>query len=230
MSIYRIAIDGPAGAGKSTIAKAVAKQLGIDYVDTGAMYRAIALKLIRTGTDYKDPDRLAELLADTDVDFDSGRTLLDGEDVSSLIRTQEVSEMASASSAVQAVRDKLVALQQAMGKRKSLVMDGRDIASKVFPDAELKFYVTASSAVRAERRAQDMKAAGQPCDVEQIRREIEARDYRDMHRENSPLVRVPEAVLVDTSYQTIEESVAEVTGRARALCPKGKTEGDKDGK
>ena len=116
MSIYRIAIDGPAGAGKSTIAKAAAKQLGIDYVDTGAMYRAIALKLIRTGTDYNDPKALVALLESTDVDFDSGRTMLDGEDVSGLIRTQEVSEMASASSAVQAVRDKLVALQQSMGK------------------------------------------------------------------------------------------------------------------
>ena len=227
MSIYRIAIDGPAGAGKSTIAKAAAKELGIDYVDTGAMYRAIALKLIRTGTDHNDPEALAQLLASTDVDFDAGKTLLDGEDVSGLIRTQEVSEMASASSAVQAVRDKLVALQQAMGKRKSLVMDGRDIASKVFPDAELKFYVTASSLVRAERRAEDMRAAGQPCDVQQIQAEIEARDYRDMHRENSPLIRVPEAVLIDTSYQTIEESVAEVTDRVKALESKGNKRGRK---
>ena len=217
MKIYRIAIDGPAGAGKSTIAKAAAKELGIDYVDTGAMYRAIALKLIRTGTDYNDAAALEKLLAATDVDFDSGKTLLDGEDVSGLIRTQEVSNMASSSSTVQAIRDKLVALQQAMGKRKSLVMDGRDIASKVFPDAELKFYVTASSRVRAERRAAYMKASGQPCDVDQIQKEIEERDYRDMHRENSPLVQVPEAVLVDTSCQTIEESVAEVTGRAKAL-------------
>ena len=133
--------------------------------------------------------------------------------------------MASASSAVQAVRDKLVALQQAMGKRKSLVMDGRDIATKVFPDAELKFYVTASSLVRAERRAEDMKAAGQPCDVKQIQAEIEARDYRDMHRENSPLTRVPEAVLIDTSHQTIEESVAEVTDRVKALQSKGNKRG-----
>ena len=124
--------------------------------------------------------------------------------------------MASASSTVQAVRDKLVALQQAMGERKSLIMDGRDIATKVFPDAELKFYVTARSDVRAQRRAKDMEAAGQPCDPVQIQKEIEDRDYRDMHRANSPLVQVPEAVLIDTSDHSLEENVAAVTSRARA--------------
>ena len=208
--IYRIAMDGPAGAGKSTIAKCVAKRLGIDYVDTGAMYRAVALKLIRTGTDYKDPGALAKLLADTDVDFSAGSIYLDGECVDGVIRTQEVSAMASASSAVQAVRDKLVALQQAMGRRKSLVMDGRDIATKVFPDAELKFYITARSDVRAQRRAIDMELAGQPCDVFQIQKEIEARDWADMHRENSPLVQVPEAIVIDTSDHSLEENVGMV--------------------
>ncbi|MBQ5414797.1 MAG: (d)CMP kinase, partial [Firmicutes bacterium] len=138
MNIVRIAMDGPAGAGKSTIAKRVARQMGIDYIDTGAMYRAFALKILRTGTDVNDADALAALLKDTDVDYAGGSIYLDGENVDGLIRTQEVSEMASVSSAVQAVRDKLVAAQQAMGKRKSLVMDGRDIGSKVFPDAELK--------------------------------------------------------------------------------------------
>ena len=207
MKPFRIAIDGPAGAGKSTIAKLIAGELGIDYIDTGAMYRAIALKLFRTGTDYNDPKALAELLAATDVDYSAGKVYLDGEDVSGLIRTQEVSEMASASSAVQAVRDKLVALQQAMGERKSLVMDGRDIGTKVFPDAEIKFYVTASSRVRAKRRALDMKAAGQPCDVDQIQKEIEARDYRDSHRANSPLTQLPEAVVIDTSRRGIKSTV-----------------------
>ena len=215
MGILRIAVDGPARAEKSTVAKIVAKKLGIDYIDTGAMYRAIALKLFRTGTDYNDPEALAALLADTDVDFTGGSIYLDGENVDGLIRTQEVSEMASASSAVQAVRDKLVALQQAMGRRKSLIMDGRDIASKVFPDAELKFYVTASSQVRAERRALDMAALGQPCDVDQIREEIEARDYRDMHRANSPLVQVDDAIVIDTSYSTLEETLEEVMGYIR---------------
>ncbi len=212
MAVYRIAVDGPAGAGKSTLAKLIAKKLGIDYIDTGAMYRAIALKLIRTGTDYNDADALAKLLADTDVDFDSGKTMLDGEDVSGLIRTQEVSEMASASSAVSALREKLVALQQAMGKRKALIMDGRDIASKVFPDAEIKFYVTARSDVRAARRAEDIRAAGQPCDPAQIQKEIEARDYRDMHRAVSPLTLVPEAVIIDTSDKTVPQTVNYMMG------------------
>ena len=208
MHIYRIAVDGPAGAGKSTIAKCIAKLLGIDYIDTGAMYRAIALKLQRTGVDYNDPDALAQLLETTDVDFSEGSIYLDGENVDGLIRTQEVSELASASSAVQAVRDKLVALQQEMGKRKSVIMDGRDIATKVFPDAELKFYITASSRVRAQRRALDMKKLGQPSDIDQIQKEIESRDYRDMHRENSPLVKVEDAIEIDTSDRSLEENVA----------------------
>ncbi len=212
MAVYRIAVDGPAGAGKSTLAKLLAQKLGIDYIDTGAMYRAVALKLIRTGTDYNDSEALAKLLADTDVDFDAGKTLLDGEDISGLIRTQEVSEMASASSAVPAIREKLVALQQAMGKRKPIIMDGRDIASKVFPDAEVKFYVTARSDVRARRRAEDMRAAGQPCDPVQIQKEIEARDYRDMHREVSPLTLVPEAVIIDTSNRSISNTIDYMMG------------------
>ena len=212
MAVYRIAVDGPAGAGKSTLAKLLAQKLGIDYIDTGAMYRAVALKLIRTGTDYNDAEALAKLLADTDVDFDAGKTLLDGEDISSLIRTQEVSEMASASSAVPAIREKLVALQQAMGKRKPIIMDGRDIASKVFPDADVKFYVTARSDVRARRRAEDMRAAGQPCDPVQIQKEIEARDYRDMHREVSPLTLVPEAVIIDTSDRSISNTIDYMMG------------------
>ena len=220
MSIVRIAMDGPAGAGKSTIAKRVARELGIDYIDTGAMYRAFALKILRTGTDLKDADALAALLKDTDVDYAGGSIFLDWENVDGLIRTQEVSEMASVSSAVQAVRDKLVAAQQAMGKRKSLVMDGRDIGSKVFPDAELKFYITASSRVRAERRAIDMELAGQPCDVDQIQKEIETRDYRDMHRANSPLVKVADAIEIDTSDASLEESVAEVMGHINSFLSK----------
>ncbi len=220
MNIVRIAMDGPAGAGKSTIAKRVARELGIDYIDTGAMYRAFALKILRTGTDLKDADALAALLKGTDVDYAGGSIFLDGENVDGLIRTREVSEMASVSSAVQAVRDKLVAAQQAMGKRKSLVMDGRDIGSKVFPDAERKFYITASSRVRAERRAIDMELAGQPCDVDQIQKEIEARDYRDMHRASSPLVKVPDAIEIDTTDETLEESLARVMGYINSFLSK----------
>ena len=205
MSIYRIAVDGPAGAGKSTLAKLVAKELGIDYVDTGAMYRAIALKLIRTGTDCHDPKALAELLANTDVDFDAGKTLLDGEDVSGLIRTQEVSEMASVSSAVQAVRDKLVALQQAMGKRKSLVMDGRDIGTTVFPEAEIKIFMIATPEVRAQRRFDEMKAKGQDPVFEDVMKNLLERDYIDSHREVSPLSRADDAYVMDNSDMTLHE-------------------------
>ena len=232
MDHLRIALDGPAAAGKSTIAKCIAKELGIDYIDTGAMYRAIALKLLRTGIDYNDPEALAVLLDSTDVDFDAGHVYLDEEDVSGLIRTQEVSAVASASSAVQAVRDKLVALQQAMGKRKSLVMDGRDIGTKVFPDAELKFYITASPRVRAERRAKELELAGQPCDVDQIEKEIEERDWRDMHRENSPLVQADDAVLVDTSDRTLEGSVEAVMAYIRDYLDQSilnKLTGEEDG-
>ena len=138
-----VAIDGPAGAGTSTIAKRLAQRIGADYIDTGAMYRAVALKLLRTGTDYNDPEALQTMLDAMDVDFSQGKTILDGEDVSGLIRTPEISALASPSSGVPAVRYKLTALQQAMGKRKSIVMDGRDIGTVVFPDADFKFFLTA---------------------------------------------------------------------------------------
>lgn len=206
--MIRIAIDGPSGAGKSTMAKLLAKDLDIDYIDTGAMYRAIALKLFRTGTDCNNPEDLAKLLATTDVDYEGGKVFLDGEDVSGLIRTPEVSEMASVSSAIPAVREKLVALQKAMGERKSLVMDGRDIGTNVLKDtAEYKFYLDASPAVRAERRAIDMRLAGQTVDEEALRKEIEERDYRDSHRDVNPLMQAPDAFYIDSSFLTIEEVV-----------------------
>ena len=170
--IVRIAIDGPAGAGKSTIATMLASELGIDYIDTGAMYRAIALKLLRSGTDYSDEEALAELLASTDVDFRGGKVFLDGEDVSSLIRTPEISELASASSTVLAIREKLVELQQAMGMRRSVIMDGRDITTKVLPFAEHKFYLTASVEERARRRALEFAEKGLPCEIEQVKADI----------------------------------------------------------
>ena len=147
--IYRVAIDGPAGAGKSTMAKILAERLGIDYIDTGAMYRAIALKLLKTNTDYNDERALADLLERTDVDYYGGKVYLDGEDVSSKIRTPEVSDMASKSSAVPAVRDKLGELQMAIAKKRSLLMDGRDIGTVIIPDAEFKFFLNASSRIRS---------------------------------------------------------------------------------
>lgn len=202
-----VAIDGPAGAGKSTIAKLVAQRIGADYIDTGAMYRAVALKLLRTGTDYKDPEALQAMLDGMDVDFSEGRTILDGEDVSGLIRTPEISALASPSSGVPAVRYKLTALQQAMGKRKSIVMDGRDIGTVVFPDADFKFFLTASADERARRRTEEMRAKGQEADFETIRADIIQRDYQDSHREFRPLKKAEGAVEIDSTDMSIESVV-----------------------
>ena len=203
----RIAVDGPAGAGKSTVAKEVAKALGIDYIDTGAMYRAIALKLIRTGTDYNDTEALAKMLETTDVDFDGGRTYLDGEDVSDLIRTPEISALASPSSAVPAIREKLVSLQRGMGERKSVIMDGRDIGTNVFTDAEFKFYLTASSEERARRRTLELKEKGQDADFETVKAEIEKRDFQDMNRPLNPLCKAEDAIEIDSSHMDIDQVV-----------------------
>ena len=202
-----VAIDGPAGAGKSTIAKLVAQRIGADYIDTGAMYRAVALKLFRTGTDYKDPEALQAMLDGMDVDFSEGHTILDGEDVSGLIRTPEISALASPSSGIPAVRYKLTALQQAMGKRKSIVMDGRDIGTVVFPDADFKFFLTASADERARRRTEEMRAKGQEADFETIRADIIQRDYQDSHREFRPLKKAEGAVEIDSTDMSIESVV-----------------------
>ena len=205
--IYRIAIDGPAGAGKSTMAKLLAANLGIDYIDTGAMYRAIAVKLIRTATDYNDAKALARLLETTDVDYYGGCVYLDGEDISSLIRTQEVSNMASESSAVPAVRDKLGELQMSIAKKRSLIMDGRDIGTIIIPDAEYKFYLNASSRIRAYRRLCELREKGVDCDLDAIEEEIRERDYRDSHRDYHPLKKADDAVEIDTSDLTIAQVV-----------------------
>ncbi len=205
--IYRIAIDGPAGAGKSTMAKALAERLSIDYIDTGAMYRAVALKLLKTGVDYEDGDALEKLLKGTDVDYCGGRVYLDGEDVSSVIRTPEVSDMASKSSAVPAVRDKLGELQMAIAKKRSVIMDGRDIGTVIIPDAEFKFYLNASSRIRAYRRVCEMREKGIDCDLDSVEQEIKERDYRDSHRDYHPLRKADDAVEIDTSDMKISEVV-----------------------
>lgn len=205
--LLRIAIDGPAGAGKSTMAKILAERLGIDYIDTGAMYRAIAVKLLRTGTDYHDANALKRLLEDTDVDYFGGRIYLDGEDISGIIRTPEVSAMASESSAVPAVRDKLGELQIALGKRRSLLMDGRDIGTVIIPDAEYKFFLNASSRIRAYRRVCELREKGIACDLDVIEEEIKERDYRDSHRDYHPLKKADDAIEIDTSDLTINQVV-----------------------
>ena len=207
--IFSVAIDGPAGAGKSTIAKSLSKRLGVIYVDTGAMYRAMALYLLRCGVDPEDAASISEKCADADISiaFENGaqQVILNGENVSGLIRTEEVSSMASKSSVNGDVRAKLVELQQKLAKRESLVMDGRDIGTVVLPDAEVKIYLTASSEVRAKRRYDELIAKGEKCDLKQIEADIIERDHRDMTREISPLKQADDAVLVDTSDMTIKE-------------------------
>ncbi|MDR3363939.1 MAG: (d)CMP kinase [Clostridiales Family XIII bacterium] len=199
-----IAIDGPSGAGKSTIAKLLAKEFGIDYIDTGAMYRAVALKVMGAGTDTSDADALGALLDGTDVDFAGGQVLLDSEDVSGQIRTPEVSMEASRVSAIPAVRKKLVALQREMGVRKSVVMDGRDIGSNVFPGAEHKFFITASPEVRAERRRKELAGKGENASFEEVLADIRKRDWDDSHRALNPLVKTDDAVEIGTDTLGIE--------------------------
>ena len=211
----RIAVDGPAGSGKSTVAKEVAKELNIDYIDTGAMYRAIAVKLIRTGTDYNDPEGLAKMLASTDVDFSAGKTYLDGEDVSGIIRTPEVSALASPSSAIPAIRYKLTDLQQAMGERKSVIMDGRDIGTVVFPDAEFKFFLVAEPDIRAKRRTLELQEKGEAADFETVKAEMLKRDHQDSTRAFRPLKKADDAIEIDTSYMSIEEVTKAILDRVK---------------
>ncbi len=204
-----IAIDGPAGAGKSTIAKMAAKELGYIYVDTGAMYRAMALYLLRKGVDRNDTTAIEKACEDADISisYENGQqvVLLMGENVNAFLRTEEVGNMASASSVNPRVREKLVALQQKLAAEKDVVMDGRDIGTVVLPDSKCKIYLTASSAVRAKRRYDELTAKGETCDIDKIEADIIERDHRDMTREHSPLKQAEDAVLIDSSDMTIEE-------------------------
>ena len=210
MSI-NIAIDGPAGAGKSTIAKMVAKKLGYIYVDTGAMYRAMALFIMRQGIDPSDSVTISKECnnADISIKYADGAqvVLLNGENVNGLIRTEEVGNMASSTSVNPDVRKKLVDLQRILAKKENVVMDGRDIGTVVLPDAKVKIYLTASSKVRAERRFLELKAKGIEADIETIEKDIIERDYRDMNREISPLKKADDAILIDSSEMTIDEVV-----------------------
>lgn len=210
----KIAIDGPAGAGKSTIAKIVAKELGFIYVDTGAMYRAMALYMINNNIDASDSEKISATCqsADITIRHKGGvqRVYLNGEDVSELVRKEEVGKMASASSVNGDVRKKLVELQQKLAQTTDVVMDGRDIGTVVLPDADLKVFLTASSRVRANRRYKELTAKGETCDIDAIEKDIIERDYRDSHREISPLKQAEDAVLVDTSDMTIDEVAGKI--------------------
>lgn len=201
---YQIAIDGPSGAGKSTIAKAVAARLGIEYVDTGAMYRAVALKMLSRGIPMREDETLLKMLEETDIDFSCGRVYLDGEDVSALIRTPEISKAASDCSALASVRKKLVELQQAMGRSKSIIMDGRDIGTVVLADAPYKFFLTADDEQRARRRYKELVEKGEGCSFEQVLSELRQRDYNDTNREVTPLRRAEDADEIDSTDMSIE--------------------------
>ncbi len=206
-----IAIDGPAGAGKSTIAKLIARKLGYIYVDTGAMYRAMALYLLREKILPSETEKINAKCreADISIGYENGEQIvyLNGENVNGLIRTEEVGNMASASSPNPNVRAKLVELQQKLAADRDVVMDGRDIGTCVLPDAQVKVYLTADSKVRAARRYQELEAKGVSCFIEEIERDIIERDHQDMTREISPLMQAADAVLVDSSHMTIEEAV-----------------------
>lgn len=213
---YSIAIDGPAGAGKSTIAKKIAKQLGFIYVDTGAMYRAMALHILRKEIAADDSAAISRACEDADITivYENGEqvVLLNGENVNGLIRTEEVGNMASASSVNGDVRKKLVSLQQKLAKTADVIMDGRDIGTCVLPDASVKVYLTASSAVRAKRRFDELTAKGVACDLEKIEKDIIERDERDMNREISPLKQADDAILLDSSDLSIDEVVEKIVG------------------
>ncbi len=203
--LIRIAVDGPSGAGKSTIAKAVAAKLGIDYIDTGAMYRAIGYKMKLEDIEDSSDARFGQVLDDTDIDFADGDIILDGETVNDLIRTPEMSERASRFSAIPAVRAKLVELQRGMGMKKSVIMDGRDIGTNVLKDAEYKFFLTAAAEERAERRYKELKEKGEDISFEEVLEDIKQRDHRDMTRTLNPLKKADDALEVDTTGLSIEE-------------------------
>ena len=212
--VHNIAIDGPAGAGKSTVAQKVAKELSFVYVDTGAMYRAMALYLLRKGVNREEPDEIGEACqnAEISIEYQNGEqiVLLDGENVNAHLRTEEVSAMASVSSAVPRVREKLLDLQRKLARTMSVVMDGRDIGTTILPDADVKIYLTASSLTRARRRYLEYQEKGEACDLAEIQKTIEERDQRDMTREISPLCQAGDAVLVDSSELTIDETVEKI--------------------
>ena len=208
---YSVAIDGPAGAGKSTIAKRVAKEKDFIYIDTGAMFRAMAIHFLRCGIAADDHEKISNAVKDVSVTISyvngEQQVFLNGENVTGQLRTEEVGNMASASSVVGDVRKKLLELQRNLAASANVVMDGRDIGTVVLPNADVKVYLTASVEVRAQRRYKELIEKGQTADLEKIKKDIEERDYRDMNREIAPLRQAEDAVLVDSSDMTIDESV-----------------------
>ncbi|WP_418462785.1 (d)CMP kinase [Frisingicoccus sp.] len=206
---FNIAIDGPAGAGKSTIARAAARSLGFLYVDTGAMYRAIALHLLRNHVEAEDTDKIEELLADMTIRiiYSGGeqQIILNGENVTSQLRKEEVGNMASKSAANPKVREKLLQLQRDIARDNDVIMDGRDIGTFVLPKADVKVYLTASVEERANRRYLELKEKGQDADIKKIEEDIRTRDFQDMNRSIAPLKQAEDAVVIDSSRLSIPE-------------------------
>lgn len=205
--MLRVAIDGPGGTGKSTIAKAVAERFGIEYIDTGAMYRSIALKSVREEIPAEDEQAVMEMLDSTEIDFKDGKVWLDGEDVGGLIRTNEISMAASNISKLPCVRAKVDELSKRLAATKNVVMEGRDIGTAVIPDAEVKIFMTADPEVRAKRRYDQLIEQGKEADLDKIAEEIRERDYQDSHRELNPLKQAEDAEFLDTTNMTIEENI-----------------------
>lgn len=211
---YNVAIDGPAGAGKSTIAKLVAKEKGYIYVDTGAMYRGLAVHFLRKGINADDRSAVADACADAEVTigYENGtqQVYLNGGNITDLIRGEEVGNMASRTSAIPEVREKLLELQRSLARSHDVVMDGRDIGTNILPDADVKVYLTASVQTRAKRRFDELQEKGVACDLKEIERDIRERDERDMNRDIAPLKQAEDAVLIDSSDMTIPEVTAEI--------------------
>ena len=217
---FKVAIDGPAGAGKSTVAKRTAREEGFIYVDTGAMYRAVALYLLSAGADTGSEEDCRKYLDQINVTIrhdENGtqQVILNGEDVSGRIRTQEVSDAASRTSSYPSVREKLLSLQRSLAEEADVLMDGRDIGTVILPDAELKIYLTADARIRAKRRYNELIQAGQEADFDTVLKEITLRDERDMNREIAPLKKAEDAILVDSGNMTIGEEVAVIRALIR---------------
>ena len=216
---YNVAIDGPAGAGKSTIAKLVAKEKGFIYVDTGAMYRGLAVHFLDSGVDAENTEKIIEACKDVDVTicYENGmqQVYLNEKNITDRLRDEAVGNMASRSSAIPEVRAKLLDLQRNLARTQNVIMDGRDIGTCVLPDADVKVYLTASVETRAKRRYDELIQKGVSCDLKEIEKDIEQRDHRDMTRETAPLKQAEDAVLVDSSHMTIDEVVDAIVNLCR---------------
>jgi cytidylate kinase len=217
-----VAIDGPAGAGKSTIAKRVAARLGFTYIDSGAMYRAVALWALRRKIDAGDMHRMEQLAIAAEIELSPGRIRLNGEDVTDAIRTPEVSAGASKVAVIPGVRRALVAKQRAMGERSSVVMEGRDIGTVVFPDADVKIYLDADPRERVRRRLQDVRAAGEEIPENTLAAQMQERDQRDSTRADGPLAQAPDAAYLDSSSLTVEEVEEAILKIVRSRVTNGK--------